>query len=103
MEYNPGDISEVEPSDHSEVEALGKVMIGLQANVNYHNVAMGQGQEPDRGLTCWMHQHISALSNKYWLTGCVEKPGADSYKHQMLLFHIFSIATQIYDSNDHLI
>jgi len=93
----------VEPSDHSEVEALGKVMIGLQANVNYHNVAMGQGQEPDRGLTCWMHQHISALSNKYWLTGCVEKPGADSYKHQMLLFHIFSIATQIYDSNDHLI
>ena len=52
-----GDISEVEPSDHAEVEALGKVMIDLQANVNYHNVAMGQGQEPDRGLTCWMHQH----------------------------------------------
>lgn len=29
-----------------QVEALGKVMISLQANVNYHNVAMGQGQEP---------------------------------------------------------
>jgi len=28
-----------------EVEALGKVMIHLQANVNYHNVAMGQGQD----------------------------------------------------------
>eukprot|EP00439_Symbiodinium_sp_Y106_P047493 s1232_g6.t1 len=28
-----------------EVEALGKVLIGLQANVNYHNVAMGQGQD----------------------------------------------------------
>lgn len=28
-----------------EVEALGKTMIGLQANVNYHNVAMGQGQD----------------------------------------------------------
>ena len=34
-----------------EVEALGKVLIGLQANVNYHNVAMGQGQDsPDAGL-----------------------------------------------------
>ena len=32
-----------------EVEALGKVMIGLQANVNYHNVAMGQGQDWDLG------------------------------------------------------
>eukprot|EP00930_Biecheleria_cincta_P085161 TRINITY_DN7456_c0_g2_i1.p1 TRINITY_DN7456_c0_g2~~TRINITY_DN7456_c0_g2_i1.p1 ORF type:complete len:2485 (-),score=519.86 TRINITY_DN7456_c0_g2_i1:101-6748(-) len=28
-----------------EVEALGKQMIALQANVNYHNVAMGQGQD----------------------------------------------------------
>lgn len=27
------------------MEALGKTMIGLQANVNYHNVAMGQGQD----------------------------------------------------------
>merc|ERR1719387_1703832 len=28
-----------------EVEKLGKKLIGLQANVNYHNVAMGQGQD----------------------------------------------------------
>merc|ERR1719265_145476 len=28
-----------------EVEALGKKLIGLQPNVNYHNVAMGQGQD----------------------------------------------------------
>ena len=28
-----------------EVETLGKRMIALQANVNYHNVAMGQGQD----------------------------------------------------------
>ena len=31
-----------------QVEALGKVLIGLQANVNYHNVAMGQGQATDK-------------------------------------------------------
>jgi dynein heavy chain len=28
-----------------DVEAMGKRQIGLQANVNYHNVAMGQGQD----------------------------------------------------------
>jgi len=28
-----------------EVEKLGKKLIGLQNNVNYHNVAMGQGQD----------------------------------------------------------
>jgi len=28
-----------------EVEALGRKLIQLQANVNYHNVAMGQGQD----------------------------------------------------------
>jgi len=28
-----------------EVEALGKKIVQLQANVNYHNVAMGQGQD----------------------------------------------------------
>merc|ERR1719421_706509 len=28
-----------------EVEAMGKKLIGLQQNVNYHNVAMGQGQD----------------------------------------------------------
>merc|ERR1740138_1156958 len=28
-----------------EVEAMGRKLIGLQANVNYHNVAMGQGQD----------------------------------------------------------
>merc|ERR1719311_946654 len=28
-----------------EVEAMGKKMVNLQANVNYHNVAMGQGQD----------------------------------------------------------
>jgi dynein heavy chain len=28
-----------------EVEAMGKRQIGLQQNVNYHNVAMGQGQD----------------------------------------------------------
>merc|ERR1719158_1493840 len=28
-----------------EVEALGKKLVGLQLHVNYHNVAMGQGQE----------------------------------------------------------
>jgi len=28
-----------------EVESMGKKTIGLQANVNYHNVAMGQGQD----------------------------------------------------------
>jgi dynein heavy chain len=28
-----------------EVEAMGKKLIGLQPNVNYHNVAMGQGQD----------------------------------------------------------
>jgi dynein heavy chain len=28
-----------------EVEIMGKRLIGLQANVNYHNVAMGQGQD----------------------------------------------------------
>ncbi|CAD7941439.1 unnamed protein product [Amoebophrya sp. A120] len=28
-----------------EVEAMGRKMIGLQPNVNYHNVAMGQGQD----------------------------------------------------------
>jgi dynein heavy chain len=28
-----------------EVEAMGKRMIQLQQNVNYHNVAMGQGQD----------------------------------------------------------
>merc|ERR1719379_1460942 len=28
-----------------EVEAMGKRLINLQANVNYHNVAMGQGQD----------------------------------------------------------
>jgi len=28
-----------------EVEALGKKIIQLQANVNYHNIAMGQGQD----------------------------------------------------------
>ena len=28
-----------------EVEAMGRKMIGLQANVNYHNIAMGQGQD----------------------------------------------------------
>merc|ERR1719482_2362723 len=28
-----------------EVEAMGKRQINLQANVNYHNVAMGQGQD----------------------------------------------------------
>merc|ERR1712118_204484 len=28
-----------------EVEAMGKKLVQLQANVNYHNVAMGQGQD----------------------------------------------------------
>merc|ERR550537_1930005 len=28
-----------------EVEAMGKKLVNLQANVNYHNVAMGQGQD----------------------------------------------------------
>merc|ERR1719161_1690500 len=28
-----------------EVEAMGKKLINLQLNVNYHNVAMGQGQD----------------------------------------------------------
>merc|ERR1719163_18865 len=28
-----------------EVEAMGRKMIQLQANVNYHNIAMGQGQD----------------------------------------------------------
>jgi dynein heavy chain len=29
-----------------EVEALGRKLIGLRSGVNYHNVAMGQGQDP---------------------------------------------------------
>merc|ERR1719197_440515 len=28
-----------------EVEAMGKKLVNLQSNVNYHNVAMGQGQD----------------------------------------------------------
>merc|ERR1719503_260706 len=28
-----------------EVESMGKKLVSLQLNVNYHNVAMGQGQD----------------------------------------------------------
>ena len=34
------------------MEALGKILIGLQANVNYHNVAMGQGQVGTLATEC---------------------------------------------------
>merc|ERR1719327_1943645 len=79
-----------------EVEAMGRKMIQLQANVNYHNIAMGQGQDVvamaklDLGHKegHWvMLQNIHLMPS--WCCELEKKLDAFAVENSHLLFRLF--------------